>query len=156
EFFLGVKLALVFREGQLGVRKRSWPLFTFCGLLTMIISLAMLSLICKYNGIDNATDTAGGLLVHHFVLPAGIVLFFYGLIAEASFVGMLLGSKLSVLLGRSSYAFYLLHVGLFASVSQKYITSNLFLLFILLQLASIALYIAIEKPVTVFLRKKLV
>lgn len=156
EFFMGLKLALLIRDKKAQDRTFSSPTFTLAGILIVVISLVIMSLICKYAGVDNATETIEGILAHHILLPFGVVVFFFGLIKETSLIRSMLGSKLFILLGRSSYAFYLIHVGLFAGVCQKYVTQNLVLLFILIQLASIALYLIIEKPTTNFLRKKLV
>ncbi len=55
-------------------------------------------------------------------------------------------------LGRSSYAFYLIHVGVVASGLQKIGVTNYGLLFVLLVAIAHALYRFVEKPLQQRLR----
>ncbi len=50
-------------------------------------------------------------LVMNALLPLGIITWFWGLIHEATFVRKLLETGAADLLGKSSYIFYLIHVG---------------------------------------------
>ncbi|HEX3024336.1 MAG TPA: hypothetical protein VHP12_03920, partial [Chitinophagaceae bacterium] len=104
---------------------------------------------------------------------------FYGLIKEPTQLRNFLGSKLMVLLGKSSYIFYLIHIGFISTFVKNAVANNLeklsgwfdaknynwlseninssvvkiFLAFILLNLISVALFKFIEEPVNHFIRK---
>ena len=56
------------------------------------------------------------------------------------------------LLGKSSYAFYLIHKGVIMDFIQKYISDNLWIDFIVLNLTAILLYYAIEDPLNRVIR----
>ena len=112
-------------------------------------------------------------------MPCGIASLFYGLIKEPSALRKFLGSSTMVLLGKSSYIFYLIHIGFIATLVKTWVGSSTEKLatffdakqynwlaenidssvikiaaaFILLNLISIALFKFIEEPVNHFIRK---
>ncbi|WP_426060741.1 acyltransferase family protein [Hymenobacter sp. B1770] len=88
-------------------------------------------------------------LVNNLLLPIGIVLLLWGLIAEPSWLRAGLSTRWADLLGKSSYAFYLIHMGFLSVFLQTHVTENLGLLFAIMVLVSIALYKFIEHPLQV-------
>ncbi|MGI4835627.1 MAG: acyltransferase family protein [Janthinobacterium lividum] len=91
------------------------------------------------------------LMLNHAVLPMCIALVLYGLVTEQSRLRQVLELKISQLLGRSSYSFYLIHAGVIQIFLADYLTPNKLLLFCLLNLLAILLYAGIEKPLRVWL-----
>jgi len=97
-------------------------------------------------------DTTAGMLLHTFILPIGIVLVIAGLMTEKTWLQRIFATRLFVLLGNASFAFYLIHI---SYVNQK--ICKLILLpdrnFILLWVVSVLIYLLIEKPVYDRLRR---
>jgi peptidoglycan/LPS O-acetylase OafA/YrhL len=86
------------------------------------------------------------ILTRNAILPLGVVGLFWGLIREHSWLRSLLETKLFDLLGRSSYAFYLVHGGILNFALNDFVTANLFVKFLITNLVAIVLYKAIEHP----------
>lgn len=105
--------------------------------------------------IDHGTNHWQGKLLFFIVLPLFIVFLFQGLITKRTYLQRFLSSKIMVLLGNASFAFYLIHI---SYVNLK-IKSWVFFSdrnFILLWLVAIALYYGFEKPIYGWYRKKFV
>ena len=119
--------------------------FTYAGILLIILAVIMLAGISMLFHVYHATTIWQGLIVSNFLLPLCICIFFYGLITEKTIIERLLSSRLFILLGKSSYAFYLISAGFIAFTVEKYITGNLFVLLVILLLISIILYFFIER-----------
>ncbi|GAB3769067.1 acyltransferase [Spirosoma horti] len=92
------------------------------------------------------------IAVYNFILPIGISLFLLGLISSNAGLRQLLSHSLLQALGRSSYAFYLIHIGVVAHGLQRAGITNRCLLFGLLVLIAHGLYSFIEKPLYQWLR----
>lgn len=90
--------------------------------------------------------TRSEVVAYNFVLPVGISLFFLGLLSSTSTLRQMLSHSVVQSLGRSSYAFYLIHIGVVAHGLQRVGINNRFLLFSLLVLTAHGLYVFIEKP----------
>jgi len=151
EFFIGIGLAIVYKQNVL---KPKFKYFTYLGILGIISCVFLISLL-KGNA-DFGIRHPLGKLINTFLLPAiGISVFYFGLLTERTLVSSLLGSKLFVILGKSSYIFYLIHVGIFATILHKF-TSNLLLIFLAINLISIILYTFIEHPLNDYIRKRFV
>ncbi len=97
------------------------------------------------------------LAINNVVLPIGVALFFYGLLCERSWLRTLLETPLLGELGKSSYAFYLIHIGVFNALLVHFLTPNPYLRFAVLLVLAWALYRFIEHPMHGLLagRKKL-
>jgi peptidoglycan/LPS O-acetylase OafA/YrhL len=148
EFFTGIALAIVF--------KRNWKLnfkhFTYTGILGIAISILLISL--QKGDFDFGIRTAEGKILNTLIMPmVGISSLFYGLITEETIVSKFLSSKLMVLLGKSSYIFYLIHIGVISSLINHF-SQNLFILFVVVNLISIALFKTIEEPLNNYIRKQ--
>ena len=73
--------------------------------------------------------------------------------SSKTIISKFLASDLLVLLGKSSYAFYLIHIGIFMITLEK-IKTNTFYLFVFLNLIAIFFYLYIEKPSNVYFRNR--
>jgi peptidoglycan/LPS O-acetylase OafA/YrhL len=101
-------------------------------------------------------------LINNFILPIPIAVLYYGLICEKSNLSRFLSINLIRLLGRTSYAFYLVHMIIIESVAIPFIAPrfgeyhNLYVLFvfILTQLTAYLIFTFYEQPINMFLRKK--
>lgn len=150
EFFIGISLSIFYKRNKNKIKS---GYSTYTGLLIIISSLFLLNLLkgdYKY-GIMNPF----GILINNLFLPfCGISLLFWGLLREQTFVQNILSSNLFVILGKSSYIFYLIHLGVIEYFIQKNITSNIYLIFLLINIISILLFKIIEEPLNNLIRKK--
>ncbi|AYA37329.1 acyltransferase [Hymenobacter oligotrophus] len=143
EFVVGMALGLL-------VKRRTRPtqpgwLWTGTGLVWIFGCLLVL--------ISLHSETLGGgfgspwrIVVNNAVLPLGIASLFYGLIYERSAMQAVLSTPLFDTLGKSSYAFYLVHMSVFSVALDIWISNNVGLKFVLLNLLAYGLYRAVEKP----------
>jgi len=146
EFFVGIGLALILRKFSSNFKG-----FTYIGLAGIILSIfALVSL--KVDG-GFGVDTLTGKAINTILLPVfGIAPLFFGLIQEKTFISEFFSTKILQLLGKSSYIFYLIHMGIVVSILNK-IASNQWFVFISLNVISIVLYLYIEKPLNKLIRK---
>ena len=177
EFFLGMGLAMIILKSDDTIKK--FPLFTLLGILGIAAGVAIMAT----QPIDEKTPFGlyqpVGIFANNIVLPIGVVAFFYGLMKEKSLIRYLLSAPLMQLLGKSSYIFYLIHIGfisaLLSEFSEKsttrffdwldakeywwlsehidYAFVSIGIVFILLNIVSIILYKCIEEPVNLYIRK---
>lgn len=150
EFFVGIALAIFLKKNK---SLSGFKYFTFIGLLGIIINIYFLSLLKIENGVG--TDTILGKIINTLILPCfGIAPFFYGLIREKTIISKILSKDLFVLLGNSSYVFYLIHIGIFTILFEK-LTTNIFCLFLFLNLIAVLCFLYIEKPLNFFFRNSI-
>ena len=152
EFFAGIALAIAVKKGALPNRSRGM-MYTLVGLAGIFFCLVLMKNIAVYFNVAHAASHPLGLVVHNFVLPVFAIMFYYGLIAERTLIQRVFASNFVVLLGKSSYVFYLIHAGLIASLITTYVSTNIFLVFIAVQLLSILLYYSFELPANKFIRR---
>ncbi len=152
EFFTGIALALTFKKKNL--EKTNSLKFTLSGIVIIFFCIIGLSLL--HTNEHYGDYTLGGIIINNLVLPvAGISLLFWGLLTEVNFITKILSSAFMILFGKSSYIFYLVHVGFFALFFYNSISQNPLLLFIFLNIISVLIYKTFEHPVNKWLRKKL-
>lgn len=150
EFMVGILLSLVVSK----VQKKKIKGFTFIGIIGILVCVYTLSVLKVVNG--SGTDSDLGKIINTLILPVfGIAPLFYGLIFEKTILSKVLESKLFVLLGKSSYIFYLIHMGIFV-VGLNTISHNLLFHFIALNGISILMYKYIESPLNLFFRNKMI
>ncbi|MEI8099496.1 MAG: acyltransferase [Sediminibacterium sp.] len=176
EFFIGMKLALIVLEKKEKILPR--PVFTTMGVLGMVIAVSVLVFL-PLNGREFGLHHPFGIFTNNIILPIAIAVLYYGLIIEKSWLQKFLSSATMQLLGKSSYIFYLIHIGVIATflknisrntidllfnwfdnhglewVPEKLNDSILYiaLVFVLLNLVSIVLYKLMEEPLNLAIRK---
>lgn len=151
EFFVGIYIALFVLNGA---RRRTTKNWTIYGGVFFIILLLLLSFCAYQKHKIMIDDSITGVLLSNFLIPVAIGFFYYGLLTEQTAVSRFLSVNWIVLLGKSSYAFYLLHIGMIAEVIYFHFTSNILLLYLTLQLLSLVAYKVFEKPVYFFILRK--
>jgi peptidoglycan/LPS O-acetylase OafA/YrhL len=176
EFYVGMWLAhRVARRRPDPVPARLVPSFTLLGgfgIAGVIVALAAIHASPAGAGYTYGLFHPAGIVLNNLVLPIFIAAFYWGLVTERSPVRSALSTPLADLLGRSSYAFYLIHwgtmldVGLRALVAFAGVFGNsvgvrvagllghVGVLFVVVTLVSIALYEGIEAPANRFLRRR--
>lgn len=82
----------------------------------------------------------------------GIAPLLYGLIYERTLVQKILSWPVMILLGKSSYIFYLIHKGWVTNMLYDFVTPNVALIFILLNIISVGLFYFIEEPANLWIR----
>lgn len=148
EFLVGMFIAQLFVKTK--HHKKSY--FTLIGTAGILLTLLTLALLSK-NGASGDSYWAG-IFLNNFVLPViGIGPLIWGLLNERSHLSTFLSAPLMQLLGKASYAFYLIHIGLFKDYIGIYI-SNIWVLLIILQVIAILLFVFVENPLKIYLRKK--
>lgn len=147
EFFSGILLALFIKTKSIEF-KYNWV--TYFGLLMLIVYVSFIQFLKPYfnfkSDIVRSIELIGLSLF-------GIVPLLWGLINEQTIIQKFLSSKYMVLLGKSSYIFYLIHKGFIPIFINDYLTSNKLLLFIILNIISILMYTYLEEPLNNFIRK---
>lgn len=147
EFLIGVAIALFYNK----IPQLKYFNYTFFGLICSFFLIFELSILQTPNGFG--TDCWFGKIINNLLLPLlGIAPLIYGLATETTWVSRFLGSRPLQILGKSSYVFYLIHIGIFYVVFDK-LFGNLMVSFILLNAVSVLLYRFVERPLNIFLRK---
>lgn len=144
QFLAGMLLAQALHKNSTHVLSR-FRYKTVVGFAGMVCTMYVIGLF-QQNVFEHGNAHTGGLLLQILVLPVFAGLALAGLIQEQTVLQRFLGSRLLVLLGNASFAFYLIHI---SYVNQK--IKSWFLLpdrnFIVLWLVAIILYLFFEKPV---------
>lgn len=153
-FGFGVYLAqvLIRRGGNVPQGRR--PLWTYVGVALATLVVLAVSRIGHWippnpadpDHVARGVEHGLGAVLIFAVFPAFVILAFWGLITERSLLARILASRLLVLLGGASYCFYLIHVGVIQQFIFDYISTNYLVLFVLINLLSIAMFKLIEKP----------
>jgi peptidoglycan/LPS O-acetylase OafA/YrhL len=154
EFIMGMGLAMYVRRQP--NKKLNGTIFTTMGFSWMMLCAAAIAYLERNSGGAAAWNmqTYSAFFVSNLILPAGIVLFFIGLLYEQSLLRKLLETRLFDLLGKSSYSFYLIHVGVLDFLIDDNITTSILSKFILINLVAIALYKFVEHPLHAWLTSK--
>ncbi len=176
EFYVGIWLAkkVAARGAASEPGRRGFPAFTLAGLAGIagvVAALAAIRLSAPDRYLYGLYHPAG-IGLNNVVLPVFIAAFYWGLIREASLLRRILSTRAADLLGRSSYAFYLIHIGplldyllgclvLLAGLGgagaaqvTEGLLRNVGAVFVLVTLLSIAFYEGVEAPANRFLRRR--
>jgi peptidoglycan/LPS O-acetylase OafA/YrhL len=144
EFLSGMALAFILPSTSAPDSNRlSW--LTSAGLLWIVACLYALASFETIYPVSQLSDPLA-ILTRNAILPIGVVGLFWGLMREHSWFRSLLETKLFDLLGKSSYAFYLVHGGILNFTLNDFVTHNIFLKFLITILVAIVLYKTIEHP----------
>lgn len=147
EFFVGIYLAVLYRsEKGRAFFKRMKGYCTIVGAIAIILIIILLMHISTSMNLAHGKNAISGALVNNFLLPPAIGLFMYGLLTESSIFRRLLETKVFQLLGKSSYAFYLIHAGFIQFFLRKYVTDITAITFLILIGLSILIYKFVEEP----------
>lgn len=147
EFFAGIGLAYLMQHS-----KKTFSLkgTTWFGLVIIAGYLLGKKYIAPF--FDMKSDV--GRFIEMAVLSIlGIVPLLWGLIHEKTFIQRILGSRVFIMLGKSSYIFYLIHKGFIPVFINDYIIDNKLILFILLNISSIILFKYLEEPANLLIRR---
>ena len=146
EFFAGCILSILFSNGY---RKSfSYPAFTLSGTVGIALVPALLS-----NPAFSLPDWFG-IMVLHLLLPIFIAVFFFGLLSEHSVIRSFFSTEILQILGRISFAFYLVHVGVVERGLSVFVSDNILVLFLLLNGIAWLLYRFIETPARHWILKR--
>jgi peptidoglycan/LPS O-acetylase OafA/YrhL len=126
---------------------------TTIGGLGFVTTLYIIGLF-QESRTDHGTNHWQGKLLFFTLVPFFIVLLFHGLTSQRTKLQSFLSSKVMVLLGNASFAFYLIHIS-YINLKLKSFVFFQDRNFILLWLLAIVLYYAFEKPVYDWFRKKI-
>lgn len=152
DFFVGIQLALWYKnKTKIEKDKRSY--YTFTGVISIILTVILLMLtVSKTAKYPFGLYSDTGIWLHGLLLPVCIGIFFWGLLTENTYLKKILQTKVLDILGKSSYTFYLIHMGVIADllllITKKYVF-HLPALIIL----SIILFKVIEEPLNKYIRK---
>ncbi|MEI6086070.1 MAG: acyltransferase [Bacteroidota bacterium] len=176
EFFVGMGLALIVLKQK--EEDKKYPVFTVLGILGIAASIGIMTGV-PLVGIEYGLYHPVGIVSNNLILPIGIAFFYFGIIKEKSLIRNFLSSATMQLLGKSSYIFYLIHIGVIANFTKIWTRSGvdafynwldlkgfdwlsehlndsvIFIgtVFIILNLVSILLYKTIEEPVNLYIRR---
>ncbi|HTH82280.1 MAG TPA: acyltransferase [Mucilaginibacter sp.] len=176
EFFVGVQLArIVLNKGF--TRNHKIP-FTYGGFVLIFLCVLIMAFQPIPKGWAAGVESPVGIITNNYFLCIAVALFFYGLLTEATVLKKILANPFVELLGKSSYIFYLIHLGWlynlmhqsFDSLNEwvftlygkwglswhspfEYDPLNLLYAFILLNAVSILLFKLIEEPLNHYIRK---
>jgi peptidoglycan/LPS O-acetylase OafA/YrhL len=127
----------------------------FLSFAIIITSIALLYCTASINNLSHAIESWEGIAVNNILLPIGITILFYNLIYYESLLQKFLSSAIMVNLGSATYSFYLLHTTFVLSYINKYVSKNVFVIFILMVIISFIFYKLVEQPLAILVRKKL-
>lgn len=145
DFFAGIGLAIIFRKYAGSIRTRY---ATWAGALIFVACLLIRAHL-QWGYAD-----PGGVLVSNFILPTlGVGVLFWGLITEESLLRKLLSTKLFQVLGRISYAFYLIHAGVFYAAAHS-ILGSFPTSVLAIQVLAWVLYRTVEAPCVRFVKER--
>lgn len=172
EFFCGMWLARTMAEHNVDAlqvskeeNKRRYAVWTWsavAGILTVLWAMSLLQGGVPPHEYRYGVQHPLGKLLNNFALPPFYAMLFYGLITERSVARSLLASRPMVLLGKSSYIYYLIHLGIVQAAVARVVCPATFtpitlaehaVQFALLNIAAIALFLLVEDPLNHLIRK---
>ncbi len=176
EFFVGVQLARIVLNK--GFERTNKIVYTYLGFLLIFLCVLVMALQPIPKGWAAGVESPTGIITNNYFLCIAVALFFYGLLTETTALKKVLANPFVELLGKSSYIFYLIHLGWLYNLIHKgteglndYVFElydkwginwhspfendkiNLLYAFILLNAISILLFKTIEEPLNHYIRK---
>ena len=176
EFFVGVQLArYVLKKGFDRTNKIN---FTYSGFVLIFVCVFIMALQPITPPWVAGVESPIGIIINNYLLCIAVALFFYGILTESTWFKSFLAMPFVELLGKSSYIFYLIHLGwiftllhtglnslndwMFSIYDKwgvdwqspfEYDSLNLLLIFVVLNAISITLFKFIEEPLNHYIRK---
>jgi len=147
EFMSGIFLYFIIKNNAFNPKmKMTLPAVALFTMLIFIMS--RLSYPPYEYGIQNPV----GLALNNYITPMVVALLFWALINETSALQRLLSTKVFEVLGKSSYTLYLIHYGTYTYLINKYVSKNLFIVILILQISAILAWRFIEEPMNKMIR----
>lgn len=176
EFFVGIQLArYVIKKDFNRTHKLN---FTYSGFALIFVCVFIMALQPITKPWAAGLESPIGIITNNYILCIAVAFFFYGIITEKTIFKSILANPFVELLGKSSYIFYLIHLGWiytllhsgFNSLNDwtfsvydkwgvdwhspfEYDSLNLLFTFIVLNAISITLFKFIEEPMNHYIRK---
>jgi peptidoglycan/LPS O-acetylase OafA/YrhL len=165
EFFCGMWLAKFLADyqaknnGELP-HTRYWTWVGIAGALVSIYAMSCLQSPDLFMGVGMFAPMGG--VINNLILPVCYTMIYYGLIVERLPVQTFLATKPMVLLGKSSYIYYLIHMGVMQALVIRILRIppteitwvGSIAQFLLLNGIAIALFHFIEEPLNHAIRKR--
>lgn len=151
DFLAGMLLANAIRKQQAWLVQM--PYKTIIGIISLLGTMYGMGLL-QPDMYHHGYNHFAGMILSKTLLPISISWLLAGLICEATVLQRLLGSKVLVLLGNASFAFYLIHIS-YVNLKLKTLVLLPDRNFVLLWLIAIVLYKFIETPVYNYCRRLL-
>jgi peptidoglycan/LPS O-acetylase OafA/YrhL len=176
EFFVGVQLARIVLNK--GFERTNKIVYTYLGFLLILLCVLVMAFQPVPKGWVAGVQSPTGIIVNNYFLCIAVALFFYGILTENTVFKKVLANPFVELLGKSSYIFYLIHLGwMYNLIHQgtewlndyafelydqwgvdwhspfEYDKLNLLYAFILLNAIAILLFKTIEEPLNHYIRK---
>lgn len=176
EFFVGMQLArIILNKGFVRTNK---IVYTYLGFMLLLLCVLLMALQPIPKGWAAGVESPAGIITNNYFLCIAVALFFYGLLTETTILKKILAHPFTELLGKSSYIFYLVHLGWIYNLLQtafdnlntytfalydkwgvtwhspfEYDKLNLLYAFILLNVLSVLLFKLIEEPLNHYIRR---
>jgi peptidoglycan/LPS O-acetylase OafA/YrhL len=176
EFFVGVQLGRIVLNK--GFNRTNKITYTYIGFILLFLCVLVMALQPIPKGWAAGVESPAGIIVNNYFVCIAVSLFFYGLLTESTVLKKALANPFVELLGKSSYIFYLIHLGWMYNLFQagvntlndavfslydqwglnwhspfEYDSLNLIYAFIVLNALSIMLFKLIEDPLNHYIRK---
>jgi peptidoglycan/LPS O-acetylase OafA/YrhL len=152
EFIIGIGLAYLVKHTAAQQARASWR--TYVGILWVLGCLVAITSAEYVHPRIVGTNTYEAIFLNNVVLPIGIACLFWGLTKEQTLIRAFLESKLLSVLGKSSYAFYMIHGGVLYLTLLHFGLTNLGAHFLLTIVLSLTIFYVIEEPLHKRLRAK--
>lgn len=176
EFFVGVQLARIILTK--GFARTNKIVYTYLGFILIFLCVLVMAFQPIPKGWAAGVESPAGIITNNYFLCIAVALFFYGLLTETTVLKKILATPFVELLGKSSYIFYLIHLGWVYTLIQtgfdglnnwvftlydkwgvawhspfEYDKLNLLYAFVLLNALAILLFKLIEEPLNHYIRR---
>jgi len=121
EFFVGIQLALIVKRKQAQITGQAKTWFTYSGFALIFVFVGVMSVLPIPKGEVAGLHHPIGIITNNYLLSTSIAIFFYGLLTESTLLKKILSLKFVELLGKSSYIFYLIHLGWMYDLLHHYL-----------------------------------
>jgi peptidoglycan/LPS O-acetylase OafA/YrhL len=109
EFFVGIQLAKILLNKGFG-RNTKIP-FTYGGFVLIFLCVLVMAFQPIPTGWAAGLESPVGIITNNYFLCIAVALFYYGILTENTLFKRFLALPFIELLGKSSYIFYLVHLG---------------------------------------------
>ena len=149
EFFVGMALAIIVKRQLFNNLPK---ILTGAGFLIVLYSIYMISSF-KVAPATSGMYTPQGKLINHLFMPIfGIAVLYLGLLREKTLLSRMLSTPVMQALGKSSYVFYLIHIGVFSDLIGG-LSNNVLFAFVTMNAIAYLIYLSVEKPLNSLLKK---